>query len=215
MFSIEIDLTSLASSLPADAYNRLTRQLLSDTLDDLRSTWESAVTGTALPGMARTVTDLLYRDAIADPSATLVPYGASLSGAIVPHDQDRVTRTETGYPRFDMKPKLLASSRARITGSPFNQRPMSPNQRKAFFAKVKAGTVQPSIPGKRYVVIPFRHGRVPGTEGDHGFAVISDNSPPDSWIHPGLPARPVMEPVARAVASRVEETIRRILERIS
>lgn len=78
----------------------------------IRDTWIAAVSGTPLPGMARSVHDAAYANALRDPSAiraisaTRIEIDPAYSGA---------ERIESGYPSFDQKPGLLSGPAARIT----------------------------------------------------------------------------------------------------
>lgn len=82
-----------------------------------------------------------------------------------------VNMVENGIESFDQKPGLLNSPKTKIGKD-----------------------------GKRYMSVPlnkFRHGKynwrdqktgrfkTSATSGDVEFRIVSDNSPPDSWIHPG------------------------------
>jgi len=217
MPTITIDLSE--ADLPPDpiARRRAIDSILDDTISAARALWADAVTGTQLSGMTRPVNDFIYRDAVLDAGALITsaderaispskhdPYGRSDA-------QDRIRWTEQGTPPRDMKPALLASPSAKVAGQG-TARVLNALQRKALFIKAKTRAT-PVMPGKKYVVIPFKHGNIPGTTGDRGFRVISETSPTASWVHPGVPARPVVGPVAQEVARQVGGIVAAVLER--
>jgi hypothetical protein len=218
MPTITIDLSDV--DLPSDltAQRRIIDSILDNTISVARDLWVAAVTGAQLPGMTRPVNDLIYRDAVMD--AGVVATSAN-ERAIIPRKpdpygrtdaQDRIRWTERGTPRRDIKPAMLASPSAKVTGSG-TARALTLLQRKAIMVKAAKTRAAPIMPGKKYVVVPFKHGDVPGAPGDRQFRVISETSPVDSWIHPGAPPRPVLSPVAHEVARRVGQIVADVLAR--
>ena len=100
----------------------------------VRDTWISAVTGTVLPGMSERVDDRRYAEAI-----RVVRHGDYHYA--VTADYTELDKIEQGYPAWDMKPHLLASSKAKPTSDGQGRYITIPLRQ---FTRAKGGGIRPS-----------------------------------------------------------------------
>jgi hypothetical protein len=102
MFNITVDLNALAS-IKQDVTPDfgMLQQAVIDATRFVRDTWISAVTGTKLPGMIRSVNDDVYAKSLQTGEAMSFP--APLYGIVMSTNDEIVKRIEDGYGAFDMK----------------------------------------------------------------------------------------------------------------
>lgn len=115
MFNITVDLSAL-DSLRDDLTPDFTmlQQGVVDATRFVRDTWISAVTGTVLPGMIRSVNDDVYAKALSTGESMSFP--EPFYGVVMPtSSQDIIDRIEEGYGAFDMKKGLLNGPRSKPT----------------------------------------------------------------------------------------------------
>lgn len=112
IWSIVVDLSpldQLERELSAPRVELIT-QAIGDAAELVRQTWQRAVSGERLPGMAKPVNDDQYLAALATGQALQMI--GPLHGAVVCL-YDGAARVEEGVPAFDMKPGLLHGPSAR------------------------------------------------------------------------------------------------------
>lgn len=139
MFNINVDLSALMQVREEmEPDYRALQQKLVDSAEYVRNTWISAVQGTKLPGMTRTVNNDQYKDALNTGQSLQFPQ--MFHAVVMPYNfAEGAESVEKGAPSFDMKTEgelvdgkrrgnLLSGPRARVS---------------------KKGTT--------YNIIPFRH----------------------------------------------------------
>jgi len=105
-----ISVSGQVDFLLAAADERQLRRAVRDCAEYVRGVWESAVSGTFIPGMRKPVNDDEYRRSLGLP--TTIARIAEFAYAVTA-DYHAVERIELGYASFDMKPGLLRGKSAR------------------------------------------------------------------------------------------------------
>jgi hypothetical protein len=184
MFKIEVDLSQFNEIYDELEPNLgMLQQGIVNATQYIRDVWVSAVQGSVLPGMVRSVTDDVYARSLSTGESMKFP--EFLYGIVMPvnHD-DIVDRIEDGYGAFDMKPGLLNGPKSRPTADGkgrFNTVPM----RHLTPQKSGAGgiSVQMRMPNEVYAAAKKLGRSSQGGQGnmDWGDSLNWDQLPASSW----------------------------------